>query len=142
MAIPSNQFGPIPGVYTVAPQTTQTKTLVVDLDCFIAGTRTTRNVLRTRNTAQNTNGNFFQQGFSLAQVASNTPPAQLIIPAPSGNEATIVSADSAVHLILQTTTGTLDLGQNTLFALSSPIVSLTFINDLNIGNVNINCIIV
>lgn len=141
MSIPATAFGLVPGVYNVGPTNSQGKTLVVDLSCFIAGARTTRNVLKTRNTAQNQNGSFMQQSFELLQAGTGQAPTQMVVTAPANNVATIVSSDMPVHIIVTTNNGTLDLGQNTLFILTNPIVSLKFINDSNIGTTNINCLI-
>lgn len=137
----STEFGLVPGVYNVSPQTNPGKTLVVDLSCFIAGARSTRNVLKTRNTAQNSGGGFTQEAFELPVAATGQAPSQKVIVAPN-NVATVVSSDLPVHIILTTNNGTLDLGLNTLFVITSSVVSLNFINDAGIGTANVNCLII
>ncbi len=137
----SNSAGPVPGVYTVPQITQPSKTLVVDLSCFIASAMKTRNVLRVRATAQN-DGQLSQISYTLKQTNAPAAPTQATIPAPAGNVATVLSSNTPVHLIVTTPNGTLDMGQNTLFVITSPIVSIKAINDQNIADADLNCIII
>jgi hypothetical protein len=118
------------------------KTLLVDLSCNIASANRVRNVLKVRAESSNYTGTVSDQQFVLLQTAAGTTPSSNTIVAPTGNSSVIVSSDSPVHLLVTTSVGTYDFGQNTLFVLTSPIVSVQVINDLNYSNVNVACLII
>ncbi len=129
---------PIP----VAPYSSIGKTLIMDLSCNLASRDMARNIMRVRATSSNGTGLVLDQQFTLTQSASGQAFSTTTIEAPSGNAATVVSADNQVHVVLVTATGTLDMGENTIFVITSPIVSVQVINDLNIANVNVACLII
>jgi hypothetical protein len=130
------------GFVCSAPWATVDRTLYVDLKAFLASVRTNRNVLSTRIAVKSKTNVAVDQTFLLPQVASGQLPAEYKYEAIPDNQMTIVSANRPVHLMLTTPNGILDLGQQTLFVITSTIISLTFKNVENAGNAEVNLILV
>ena len=60
----------------------------------------------------------------------------------SGNQATIVSTNRPVHLVVTRESGTMDMGLQTLFVITNSIIALEFENSQNLADVEINVITV
>ncbi len=120
-----------------AGQTSQS--LILDLACTLASARRMRNVLKTRNVATSAVPVLQDQVFVLPQTTGGAPSSQTV-KAAAGGTCVVVSADTPVHLVLTNSNGTLDLGQNTMFVLTSGFVSLSVTNDQNTGDATVNCI--
>jgi hypothetical protein len=130
-----------PNAFVVAsPWATASKVLYVDLKCFLASVRSNRNVLSARNSARSINNVVLDQTFKLPATGTSVADATYTYTAAGGNVMTVINANRPVRAVITTANGTLDLGQITMFVLSSPIISVVFTNDLNEGDVEINLI--
>jgi hypothetical protein len=130
------------GFVVAAPWASTDKVLYVDVNAYLSGVRFKRNVLSTRNGAQSKNNVVLDQSFLLPRVAEGVPLEQYTYTAVPDNQMTIVSANRAIELVLTTPNGVLNLGMNTIFIITSTIVSLRFKNLANLGDAQINLIVV
>lgn len=130
------------GFVCAAPWVTIDKTLFVDVKASLASVRLNRNVLTTRVAAKSKNNVVLDQTFLLPKTNAGQAVTEHEYKAVADNQMIIVSANRPVHIVLTTANGVLDLGLNTIFILSSPIVSIKFANAENIGNAEINLIVV
>lgn len=130
-----------PGGFVCAqPWATVDKTLVVDVRAHLASVRYNRNVLSARAAAKSANNIALDQTFMLpANVGAVARYEHLAAP---GNVMTIISSNRPIHLILTRETGELDLGLQSMFIISSPVVKLAFANTENKGNAEVNLIVV
>ena len=120
----------------------QGRSLVVDLSVNMASARQLRNLLKIRNVVNSSLSSMRNESVTLPQVASGQAPSQLEITPSTQTSALVLSSDSPVRLILVTSNGSLNLGEQTLFVFTSGIVSLTLINDQNLNACNVNLILI
>lgn len=130
------------GFICAAPWATVDRTLYVDVKAYLAGVKYNRNVLSTRIAAKSKNNIALDQTFLLPKVDVNQAQTQYEYKASAKNQMTVVSSNRPVHMTLVKEGGTLDLGMQTIFIITSPIVSVTFTNKENIGDAEINLIVV
>lgn len=140
--MPSNVVDTPDGFVVAAPWSSIDRALYIDVKCFLSSIRSVRNVLSARLVAKSINNVVLDQSFSLLQAAEGSDFSTFEYQAKAGNVAMVISSNRPVHVILTRASGTLDLGQITMFAISSPIVSVNFVNDENQGDAEINLIVV
>ena len=128
------------GFVCAMPWATVDRALVVDVKAYLASVRSNRNVLSTRFAARSKSNIAIDETFVLP--ASVGAPAWRDFMAPADNVLCVVSANRPVHMILTRETGEIDLGLQTLFVTSSPIAKIRFANTENLGNAEINLILV
>lgn len=130
------------GFVCAAPWATVDKTLFVDVKASLASVRVNRNVLTTRVAARSKNNVVLDQTFLLPKTLVGQALSEYEYKAVADNQMMIISANRPVSIILTTANGVLNLGLNTIFIISSPVVSIKFANAENIGNAEINLIVV
>jgi hypothetical protein len=130
------------GFKVVSPLATTDKTLVLDIKCFLASKRLTRNVLSTRNAVKGVANIYEEAGFVLPVVKANGAPSEYEYVHKPGNLATILVSNRLVGLKIKTVNGVLDLGLTTSFILTSSLVSMTITNTMNEGDAELNLIVV
>lgn len=140
MSVPPNQ---LPGATVcVSPWTTVDRTLYVDLKAFLASVRYNRNVLSTRIAVKSKTNVARDETFVLPVMPQGKAATKRRIELESGNQATIVSTNRPIHLIVSRETGVMDMGMQTLFVATDSLVALEFENSLNQADVEINVITV
>lgn len=125
------------GFVVTCPWKTLDKALIVDVKAFLASERFTRNVLTTRISAKSASGILKEEAFILSMPVSGVPVFRDFEPAP-GNIALLIASNYPVLLELTTETGSLSLGQNTLFVITAPVVKVRISNTAGIGNAEVN----
>jgi hypothetical protein len=130
------------GFVCAAPWATVDRALYVDVKAYLGSVRYNRNVLSTRFAAKCENNIVTDQTFILGQVEKNMAFSTFEFKAHAKNVMTVVSANRPVHLVLVRADGELDLGLQTMFVISSSIVALRFSNTENLGNAEVNLIVV
>jgi hypothetical protein len=129
-----------PGGFVVnCPWKTLDKAVYVDLKATLASERVARNVLSVRNAAKSRNNLLLEQTVKLG-VPINGIPQSYELKGVAGNVMTIFASNYPVSLELTTETGTLLLGQNTLFVITASIVGLKITNDQGLGDAECNII--
>ncbi len=130
------------GFVCAAPWATVDRTLYVDLRCYLASVRYNRNVLSTRIAVKSKTNVALDQTFVLPKAAPGAANSGYEYVAVPNSQTVIISSNRPVHLILVRESGRLDLGMQTLFVTSSPIVKVIFANTENAGDAEINLIVV
>lgn len=130
------------GFVCSAPWATVDRTLYVDVKAYLASVKYNRNVLSTRNAAKSKNNVALDQTFLLPRAAQGQANAEYEYRAVPENQMTVISANRPVRIILTRESGELDLGLQTIFIISSPIVSVRFSNTQNAGDAEVNLIVV
>lgn len=141
--IPGNQQTDTPsGFVCAAPWATVDRTLYLDVKAYLGSVRYNRNILSTRNAARSANNIALDQTFVLGQTDKNAARSVYEHRAAANNSMTVISANRPVHVVVVRESGELDLGMQTIFVISSSIVSVRFANTENAGNVEVNLIVV
>lgn len=125
------------GFVVNCPWKTLDKALIVDLKAYLASERFTRNVLTARVAAKSASGILKEEAFILSNPVNSVPVYRDFEPA-AGNIALIVASNYPVLIEVTTETGQLNLGQNTLFVVTAPIVKVRISNTLGLGNAEVN----
>ena len=107
----------------VKPWATVDRTLYVDLKAYLSSVRFNRNVLSTRVAAKAKNNIASHQTLVLEPGA---PPFKYS--APADTSMVIVNANNPVRMTLSRESGQIDLGEQTLFVITSSIHSVEFVN--------------
>lgn len=128
------------GFVCVQPWAYVDKTLIVDLNVYLASVRQTRNILSTRNAVKSQSNIHEESSFILPKVADGVAPTEYEHTFKSGNLTVIFESNRPVRLIAKNTNGTIDLGLTTLFVLTSSLISLKMVNEKNEGNAEVNLI--
>lgn len=128
------------GFVCTSPWSSVDKTLFVDLKVNLASTRQTRNILAARGAARSKSNIHSERSFVLSQVATGLPASEFTVDCDADNMFTVVSSDRPVRLIVTTPNGRLDVGQITMFVLTSQVVKLEFANTANAGNAEVNLV--
>ena len=142
MSNPPTQQETPTGFVVASPWSTVDKVMYVDVKCYLSSVRASRNVLSTRNSARSINNVATDQTFVLPVTSTELPASQREFVADPGNVMTVISSNRPVHAILVRESGMLDLGQITMFVISSSIVSIKFINDQKLGDTEVNLVVV
>lgn len=130
------------GFVCAAPWATVDRTLYVDVKAYLASVRYNRNVLSTRVGVKSKNNVALDQTFLLPKAGRQQANNAYEYRAVPNNQMVIVSSNRPVRIILTRESGVLDLGLQTILILSSPIISLNITNTENIGDAEINLIVV
>lgn len=130
------------GFVCAAPWATVDRTLYVDVKAYLASVRYNRNVLSTRNAVKSKNNVALDQTFVLPRADNGQANASYEYKATPQNQMTVISANRPVHLVIKRETGELDLGLQTIFIISSPVISVRFTNTENAGDAEVNLIVV
>lgn len=138
----SDQVDTPNGFMVAAPWSTVDKTLYVDIKAYLASVRLNRNVLSARVAVKSKTNVATDQTFLLPQTSNDQANSSYVYTAVPDNATTVVSSNRPVHLVLTTPNGVLDLGQQTLFIFSGPIISVGFTNSQNVGPAEVNLIVV
>lgn len=139
----STPFNQLPGpTVCVSPWTTVDRVLYVDLKAFLASVRYNRNVLSTRIAVKSQTNVAIDETFVLPAMPKDKPSAKRKLDFVSGNQATIVSTNRPVHLVVTRESGTMDMGLQTLFVITNSIIALEFENSQNLADVEINVVTV
>lgn len=129
-----------PGGFVVnCPWKTLDKAVYVDLKATLASERLARNVLSVRNAAKSRNNLLLEQTVKLGKP-TNGIPQSYELQGVAGNVMTILASNYPVLLELVTETGSLLLGQNTLFVITASIVKIKVTNSLGLGDAECNII--
>lgn len=128
------------GQVCASPWGTVDKLLYLDVKAFVASKRYNRNILSSRYTAKSKTTVFTDQTITLPYIKDGAPSTFTYTALP-GNSMTIVSANTLVNVVVKTPKGELDLGAQTIFVISSPIMSLVLTNAIEL-DVEINLITV
>ena len=130
------------GFVCAAPWATVDRTLYVDVKAYLASVKYNRNVLSTRVGAKSKNNVALDQTFLLPAAGHQQANNAYEYRAVPNNQMVIVSSNRPVRIILTRESGVLDLGLQTILILSSPIISLNITNTENIGDAEVNLIVV
>ena len=130
------------GFVCAAPWATVDRTLYVDVKAYLASVKYNRNVLSTRVGAKSKNNVALDQTFLLPAAGHQQANNAYEYRAVPNNQMVIVSSNRPVRIILTRESGVLDLGLQTILILSSPIISLNIMNTENIGDAEVNLIVV
>jgi hypothetical protein len=130
------------GFVCAAPWATVDRTLYVDVKAYLASVKYNRNVLSTRVGVKSKNNVALDQTFLLPKAGHQQANNAYEYRAVPNNQMVIVSSNRPVHIILTRESGVLDLGLQTILILSSPIISLNITNTENIGDAEVNLIVV
>ena len=130
------------GFVCAAPWATVDRTLYVDVKAYLASVKYNRNVLSTRVGAKSKNNVALDQTFLLPAAGHQQANNAYEYRAVPNNQMVIVSSNRPVRIILTRESGVLDLGLQTILILSSPIISLVVTNTENIGDAEVNLIVV
>lgn len=130
------------GFVCAAPWATVDRTLYVDVKAYLASVKYNRNVLSTRVGVKSKNNVALDQTFLLPKTGHQQANNAYEYRAVPNNQMVIVSSNRPVHIILTRESGVLDLGLQTILILSSPIISLNITNTENIGDAEVNLIVV
>jgi hypothetical protein len=130
------------GFVCAAPWATVDRTLYVDVKAYLASVRYNRNVLSTRVGVKSKNNVALDQTFLLPKAGRQQANNAYEYRAVPNNQMVIVSSNRPVRIILTRESGVLDLGLQTILILSSPIISLNITNTENIGDAEVNLIVV
>lgn len=124
------------------PWATIDKGMYIDLSVYLASVRLQRNVLDTRAVVKSKTNIITDSNFVLPKVNTGEVYSSLSVPVAANNSCTVMNANRPVNITLHTKNGSLDLGKQSLFVYSDSIVSIEFTNTDNIGNIEVNLIIV
>jgi hypothetical protein len=139
--IPGSAQTDTPGGFVcAAPWTTVDRGLYVDIKAYLASVKYNRNVLSTRLAVKSKTNVAKDESFVLPRAAKNQANTSYEFRATPLTQMCIISSNRAVNIVLVRETGELDLGQQTLFIISSPIISVRFTNTENLGDAEINLI--
>jgi hypothetical protein len=130
------------GFVCAAPWATVDRTLYVDVKAYLASVKYNRNVLSTRVGVKSKNNVALDQTFLLPKAGRQQANTAYEYRAVPNNQMVIVSSNRPVRIILTRESGVLDLGLQTILILSSPIISLNIMNTENIGDAEVNLIVV
>jgi hypothetical protein len=130
------------GFVCAAPWATVDRTLYVDVKAYLASVKYNRNVLSTRISAKSKNNVALDQTFLLPRASTNQANSEYEYKSVPNNQMTVISANRPVHIVLTRESGVLDLGLQTVFIISSPIISVKFSNTENAGDAEVNLIVV
>lgn len=130
------------GFVCAAPWATVDRTLYVDVKAYLASVKYNRNVLSTRVGVKSKNNVALDQTFLLPKAGYQQANNAYEYRAVPNNQMVIVSSNRPVRVILTRESGELDLGLQTILILSSPMISLRITNTENIGDAEINLIVV
>jgi hypothetical protein len=130
------------GFVCAAPWATVDRTLYVDVKAYLASVKYNRNVLSTRVGVKSKNNVALDQTFLLPKAGRQQANNAYEYRAVPNNQMVIVSSNRPVRIILTRESGVLDLGLQTILILSSPIISLNIMNTENIGDAEVNLIVV
>lgn len=125
------------GFVVMCPWKTLDKALIVDLKAYLASERFTRNVLTARVAARSESGILKEEVFILSKPVNGVPVYRDFDPAPS-NIALIVASNYPVEIQITNNSGTLNLGQNTLFMVTAGVVKMRVSNTQGLGDAEIN----
>lgn len=128
------------GFVCSAPWTTVDRALYVDLKANLASVKYNRNVLSTRVGVRSKTNVALDQTFILPRASNHEANNSYEYRAVANNLMTIISANRPVRVVLVRESGELDLGLQSLFVITSPIISVRFTNTENLGDAEINLI--
>ena len=138
----ANQADTVNGFVSAAPWATAERTMYLDLKAYIAGVRYNRNVLSSRHAARSRTNVLTDQILALPAVPAGAQVSRHEFTAPANNTMTVISANRPVRLVLQRESGSLDMGLQSLFVISSSVVSILLENSSNDGDAEINLLVV
>lgn len=130
------------GAICVQPWANLDKTLVIDLNVHLAGVRTSRNILSSRNGIKSSSNNHEEIGHLMNKVEPGQPPDEFLYTHKPSNSATIMVCDRPVRVKIKNLNGEIDLGLMLTFILTSPLVSITIVNEKNEGTAELNLVII
>lgn len=116
------------------------KTLLVDIKVSEVGRRLHRNVLAARNAIVPPANFTTEQTLRILRPATASPGTSHVLQGAPGNTVTVVCATAPLQIKVTRDTGVLDLGLQTLFVMSSPLLSLELLNHDVLQDVDVEII--
>lgn len=130
------------GFICAAPWQSVDRALYIDVNAYLASVRMNRNVLSARVGMRSANNIVTDQTFILTRSDKHRADAYYEVAAKAGNVSTVLASNRPVHVVLKRESGELDMGEQTLLIVTSPIVSLKVTNRQTDGDAEINLIMV